>query len=130
MFKFPLGSGTTNSPPSILPWLSIDRPDLDLECTPYLCARALAEAFFGRIHHQQRMIAKGSALYGQALQSLRADLQDPEKARGQLALMSMMYLGAYERVAFTSELGLFQHAGAMAKLVCTRFCQPLQRQLD
>ena len=118
MHKLSLGNSAEPLSTAAPPWLlaALEAPPASGD-TAHLAAQALAAAYFGRVHHQESMVQKGAVIYGRALKGLAADLEDPTKASHYLALTTIMCLGTYELVAFTSGQGWTQHAGAVAKLV-------------
>jgi hypothetical protein len=57
---------------------------------------ALATMYFGRVHHQKYITARGQDLYGQALISLNHDLQDTQSGLSLSVVTSAMVLELYE----------------------------------
>jgi hypothetical protein len=78
---------------------------------------ALSKVYFGRINKRQDVMRQGVVLYGQALRSLRRDLQDEEKAWSLSVLTSSMTLQLYELIATSSESGWLQHASGIGRLI-------------
>lgn len=69
---------------------------IPMSLTCALATQALAKAFFGRMHGQQSIIVKGADLYGNALRSLRGDLQNFNSYESFSLLTSLMTVFVYE----------------------------------
>lgn len=87
----------------------------------YLSGLGLAEAFFGRIHKVDGMLDHSALLYGQALRSLRDDLQlvdqGAARSRAYLNLWSSLFLGMYEVVSSSSLSNWLEHSRGISALV-------------
>ena len=77
---------------------------------------ALALAFFGKAHHQQKIIDRGAACYGKALRKLANDLNDKNAMWSFPVLLSSILLARYELVSSTGSAGWIQHAGGVERL--------------
>lgn len=77
---------------------------------------ALALAFFGKAHHQQKIVDQGAACYGKALQKLRHDLNDQSARWSSSVLLSAILLARYELVSSTGSAGWIRHAGGVERL--------------
>lgn len=64
--------------------------------TLVLAGKAMAAAFFGRIHQQPRIINEGTRYYGEALRNLNIDLSHKEKQLAFETLGATMALNMYE----------------------------------
>lgn len=77
---------------------------------------ALALAFFGKAHHQQKIVDQGAACYGKALGKLRLDLDDQNARWSSSVLLSAILLARYELVSSTGSAGWIRHAGGVERL--------------
>ena len=77
---------------------------------------ALALAFFGKAHHQQKIVDQGAACYGKALRKLRHDLNDQSARWSSSVLLSAILLARYELVSSTGSAGWIRHAGGVERL--------------
>lgn len=83
--------------------------------------KAMAAAFFGRIHQQQRILNEGTKYYGEALRNLNTDLSHTEKQYTFETLGATMALNMYEMIHLTSGIhGWVTHAGGIGKLIYAR----------
>ncbi|KAL9066076.1 MAG: hypothetical protein Q9161_007801 [Pseudevernia consocians] len=77
---------------------------------------ALALAFFGKAHHQQKIVEQGADWYGKALRKLRCNLDDGNAMWSSSVLLSAILLARYEIVASTGSAHWIKHAGGVEKL--------------
>ena len=97
---------------SLLPAWDVDK----VSGTAKDSVNALALAFFGKAHHQPKILDQGADYYGKALRKLRRDLDD-EKARwSSSVLLSSILLARYELVSSTGSKGWIQHAGGVERM--------------
>ena len=97
---------------SLLPAWDVD----NVSGTAKDSVNALALAFFGKAHHQPKILDQGADYYGKALRKLRRDLDD-EKARwSSSVLLSSILLARYELVSSTGSKGWIQHAGGVERM--------------
>ncbi|KAK4938450.1 hypothetical protein LTR10_021078 [Elasticomyces elasticus] len=85
-----------------------------------LALKALAVCFFGRQHHQLKVINDSAVLYGRCLRDLTQSLQHlPEDGSfDAAAAVSALYL--YEYMSFTTPHSWLQHANALPRLIQMR----------
>lgn len=77
-------------------WLS-PTPKAEVQSRTLVTAsKAMAAAFFGRIHKQTSIRIEGDLMYGEALRSLKTDLSHPEKAFTFETLGATLALNMYE----------------------------------
>ncbi len=77
-------------------WLN-PAPRVEVQSRTLVSAsKALAAAFFGRIHQKPQIITDGTALYTEALRNLKNDLSHPVKAYTFETLGATMALNMYE----------------------------------
>ena len=84
--------------------------------TAMYSVHALALAFFGKAHHQQKIVEQGAECYGKALRKLADNLNDKNAICSPSVLLSSILLARYELVASTGSSGWIQHAGGVEKL--------------
>ncbi|KAM5386109.1 hypothetical protein AU210_014088 [Fusarium oxysporum f. sp. radicis-cucumerinum] len=91
----------------------------------------VAEAFFSSIHGIPEMKFHASALYGQAVQRLKADLGTRTEASRSLphaTIWSALFLGVYEMISSDSMSNWLQHCHGVA--VLTEMAGPYGFQMD
>ena len=77
-------------------WMdAISREDT-VASTLSLCVQSLANSFYGRVHRQPAITARGAQLYGSALGRFSQLLQDPQQYRSFEALACASALELYE----------------------------------
>ena len=77
-------------------WMdAISRGDA-VDSTLSLCVRSLATSFYGRVHRQPGISARGAQLYGSALGGFSHLLEDPQQCRSFEALACASALELYE----------------------------------
>jgi hypothetical protein len=67
-----------------------------VDSTLSLSVRSLATSFYGRVHRQPAMSARGAQLYGAALERFSQLLEDPQQCRSFEALACASALELYE----------------------------------
>lgn len=97
---------------SLLPAWDVD----NVSGTARHSVHALALTFFGKAHHQQKIVYQGADCYGKALKKLAHDLNDPKAMWSSSVLLSSILLARYELVASTGSEGWIQHAGGVERL--------------
>ena len=101
---------------SLLPAWDVD----NVSGTARDSVNALALAFFGKAHHQQKIVLQGAECYGKALIKLRHDLNDSDAMWSSSVLLSSILLARYELVASMGSEGWIQHAGGVESLFKAR----------
>lgn len=96
----------------------------DAKSNAYISGLGLAEAFFGRVQKVHGMVDHSAELYGQAMRSLRDDLQivdrSAARARAYMNLWTCVFLGLYEMVSTSGSSNWMQHSrgfGALTQLL-------------
>lgn len=79
--------------------------------------RALAAVYFGKVHHDTRIVDTGMHAYVRSLRRLRTALADPVAVLDVETLASVLCLGLYENVALTETTGWLAHYDGIAHLV-------------
>lgn len=99
-------------------WLSVlfRRRDDDAELS-FTSLRALATAYFAKVHRQTDIMRKGARFYSRALSALRIQLQDPQLVLEDDILAAIICMGIYESVTFTQPNGWLHHYKGLARLV-------------
>ena len=97
---------------SLLPAWDVD----NVSGTARDSVNALALAFFGKAHHQQKIQDQGAESYGKALRKLAHDLSDEKAMWSSSVLLSSILLARYELVSSTGSTGWIQHAGGVERL--------------
>lgn len=82
-----------------------------------LSAQALSAIYFGKMRNQYQVYQKGTRLYVQALDQLRKAIGDPEKARQNDTLTSVLCLCMYEHVVLSETTAWLKHYQGVGKLV-------------
>ncbi|KAF2233633.1 hypothetical protein EV356DRAFT_199804 [Viridothelium virens] len=82
-----------------------------------LSVQTLAAAYYGRIHHQDRITHRARQLYGRALESLSREIADSDSHSNAQLLSSIVALTLYEMLTFQAATGWVQHAGGLARLL-------------
>lgn len=114
LFSFDQDPAAPQSVPWILVFLRAKEEDVALSSTSF---RALATAYFAKVHRQSEIMRKGAGYYARALHALRTQLQDPQLVLGDDVLVAIICLGLYELVSFTQPRGWLQHYKGLARLV-------------
>ena len=97
---------------SLLPAWDVD----NVSGTAKDSVNALALAFFGKAHHQQKILEQGTEYYGKALRKLARDLDDENAMFSSSVLLSSILLARYELVSSTGSQGWIQHAGGVERM--------------
>ena len=97
---------------SLLPAWDVD----NVSGTAKDSVNALALAFFGKAHHQQKILEQGSEYYSKALRKLARDLDDEKAMFSSSVLLSSILLARYELVSSTGSKGWIQHAGGVERM--------------
>ncbi|GIJ87957.1 hypothetical protein Asppvi_006873 [Aspergillus pseudoviridinutans] len=78
--------------------------------------RALATTYFGKVRSHPDLMRKGAGLYSQALQSLRVQLECPDRALESDLLVAVICLATLESVALTQSSAWLQHYQGLARI--------------
>ena len=97
---------------SLLPAWDVDNVSGTAKDSVY----ALALAFFGKAHHQPKILDQGADYYGKALRKLARDLDDEKAMWSSSVLLSSILLARYELVSSTGSKGWIQHAGGVERM--------------
>ena len=97
---------------SLLPAWDVDNVSGTAKDSVY----ALALAFFGKAHHQRKILDQGAEYYGKALRKLARDLDDEKAMFSSSVLLSSILLARYELVSSTGSQGWIQHAGGVERM--------------
>ncbi|KAG5782221.1 hypothetical protein H9Q73_004090 [Fusarium xylarioides] len=121
LVKSPLGDGS-----SILNLFSGEA-----DSTAGMSGLCVAEAFFSSIHCIPEMRVHASALYGQAVQKLKADIgtrTDVSRSLPHATIWSALFLGVYEMISSDSMSNWLQHCHGAAAM--TEMTGPHGFQMD
>ncbi|KPM38736.1 hypothetical protein AK830_g7839 [Neonectria ditissima] len=96
----------------------------------YTSGLSVAEAFFGRLYKIDDMLHHSAHLYGQALQKLREEMQDPSRSadRAYANLWGCLFLGIYEMVSNSSPESWLAHSRGISTLTQMAGPQSFQTQ--
>lgn len=97
---------------SLLPAWDVD----NVSGTAKDSVNALALVFFGKAHHQPKILDQGADYYGKALRKLARDLGDEKAMWSSSVLLSSILLARYELVSSTGSKGWIQHAGGVERM--------------
>lgn len=79
--------------------------------------RALSAVYFGKMRNQYKAYQKGTRLYVRALDQLRQAINDPEKARQDDTLTSVLCLCIYENIVLSETTAWVKHYQGVGRLV-------------
>lgn len=103
-------------------WLLSPAPRVEVQSRTLVSAsKAMAAAFFGRVHQQPKIIREGNLFYVEALRNLTSDLSHDVKSIAFETLGATMALNMYELTHLTStSYGCITHGGGIEKLIHAR----------
>ncbi|KAF7161926.1 hypothetical protein CNMCM5623_007341 [Aspergillus felis] len=107
---------TDDASPYSASWITVllhPRDPIGLSTTSL---RALATTYFGKVHSHPDLVRKGAGLYSQALQSLRGQLECPDRALESDLLVAVICLATLESVALTQSSAWLQHYQGLARI--------------
>ena len=111
------------------PWQSSSSPTSN-DSIIRLSVQSMAAAYYGRNHRQTSVCFRARQLYGHALESLAAGLNEPEKASHSQLLTSIVALTVYEMLTFQAASGWIQHAGGLGRLFEVRMSSLTQLEVS
>lgn len=122
--RFSIGLGPSMMGAADAPTMTAVLMSQDAKSNAYISGLGVAEAFFGRVQKVHGMVDHSAELYGQALRSLRDDLQMVDKtaarAKAYMNLWTCVFLGLYEMVSTSGASNWMQHShglGALTQLL-------------
>lgn len=116
--------------PVIASWLTQHVMDLSTPAAT-TSVRALSTTYFGRVHNEQAITARGTIFYVQALRHLNSDLQDKNKCTTSLSVLRVVdTFKLLEHFAFDNRAGWMKHASGIGRLIELRGPHAFQNAND
>ncbi|GFG14800.1 hypothetical protein IFM61392_08643 [Aspergillus lentulus] len=107
---------TDDASPYSASWIAVLLHPRELTGLSMISLRALATTYFGKVHGHADLVRKGAGLYSQALQSLRVQLQCPDRVLESDLLVALICLATLESVAVTQSSAWLQHYQGLAPI--------------
>jgi hypothetical protein len=109
-------------------WLKYAIEATDEKNLVYKSSRCLAEVFYGRYFRSEGSIKNGMSRYGEILQLLREEVQDPMSRYGADLIQAIMTAVTIESTVSHSVGGLHAHIAGLAQIILRGGPQAVQRR--